>query len=200
MKFLSKSSENEMILEYLKAECVSERFSTQVKEQMEKIGFDESLIFSADLQNEVDNVKRKKLIAEFRGYGVGRKMFENFPTEIEWNLCCFSSPDLKRIRYIDYSYWNELSMGTHNPLVAAETIKSGKMIYGLSNDDFLHAAEYIRNGGKFPKLFFLTSDFEKFVIVEGHLRMTAYALVPEYFENVKAIVGKCSSEELNKWM
>lgn len=64
----------------------------------------------------------------------------------------------------------------------------------------MHAAEYIKNGGTFPRLFFLTADYENFMIVEGHQRMTAYALVPECFENVEVIVGKCSEEELGKWM
>jgi len=46
----------------------------------------------------------------------------------------------------------------------------------------------------------LTADYENFVIVEGHQRMTAYALAPEYFRDVEVIVGKCSKEELEKWM
>ena len=201
MKILRESSENEMILEFLKAESTSERFFKQMKNTMEELGFDDKIIFSANLQNEIENTKRKKLLGEFRGYGEGRKLFENFPIEFsEWSLCSFSRPDLERIRYIDYSYWNELSAGTHKPLAAAETIRSGVRIYDVSNAGFLHASEYIKNGGTFPKLFFLTSDYENFVIVEGHLRMTAYALVPECFNNVEIIVGKCSSEELNKWM
>ena len=201
MKILRESSENEMILEYLIAESSSERFYQQVKTAMEKLGIDENLIFSADLQNEMENRKRKKLLGEFRGYGEGREMFENFPTQIsDWSLCSFSRDDFEKINYIDYSYWNELSAGTRRPLLAAETIKNGAMIYKVSNDGFLRAAEYIKNGGTFPKLFFLTSDYENFVIVEGHLRMTAYALVPEYFNDVEVIVGKCDYAELNLWM
>ncbi|MDE7362188.1 MAG: hypothetical protein K2N38_09675 [Oscillospiraceae bacterium] len=201
MKIIRESSENEMILEFLKAESTSERFSEQIKNTIEKLGFDESVVFSADPQNETENIKRRKLLGEFRGYGMGRELFENFPTEFtEWSLCVFSRPDLEKIRYIDYSYWNELSAGTRKPLAAAETIRNGVPIYGLSNDGFLRAAEYIKNGGAFPKLFFLTSDYDSFVIVEGHFRMTAYALVPECFNNVEVIVGKCSDEELNLWM
>jgi len=64
----------------------------------------------------------------------------------------------------------------------------------------LNATEYIKSGGAFPKLFFLTADYENFVIVEGHQRMTAYALVPECFWDVEVIVGKCSEAELKKWM
>ena len=200
MKILRESSEDEMILEFLKAESTSERFFRQMKNTIEKLRFDETIVFSADLQNEIENTKRKKLLGEFRGYGVGRELFENFPTKFtEWSLCSFSESDLEKIRYIDYSYWNELSAGTRKPLVAAETIRNGILIYGLSNDGFLNASQYIKDGGSFHRLFFLTSDYENFVIVEGHFRMTAYALVPECFNDVEVIVGKCSSEELNIW-
>ena len=83
---------------------------------------------------------------------------------------------------------------------AAETIRRGIRVFEVSNERFLRTAEYIKNGGSFQKLFFITSNFENFVIVEGHLRMTAYALAPECFNNIEVIVGKCSSEELSLWM
>ena len=201
MKILRESSENEMILEFLKAESISERFSQKLKAAMGKLGLDEEIITKADLQDERQNAQRKKLLGAFRGYGEGRELFEHFPTRFtEWNLCSFSASDLEKIRYIDYSYWNELSAGTGKPLAAAETVRKGIRIFDVSNDRFLRAAEYIKEGGTFPKLFFVTSDYESFVIVEGHLRMTAYALVPEYFDQVEVIVGKCDRDELNLWM
>lgn len=200
MKILRKSSENEMLSEFLRAEYGSNRFSEQIDTVLKKLGFDTHIILSADLQNNAENAQRKKLMGDFRGYGLNKELFENFPTSIEWYLCRFTDNDLKNIRYIDYSYWNELSAGTHAPLIAAETIRKGITIYGESNDNFLLAAEHIKSGGTFPKMFFLTCDFERFVIVEGHLRMTAYALAPEYFNNIEVIVGNCSSDELKNWM
>lgn len=201
MKILRESTENEMILEFLKAESTSERFSEKLEKAMVDLGFDEEIITKADLQSELQNAQRKKLLGVFRGYGEGRELFERFPTRfIEWNLCSFSASDLEKIRYIDYSYWNELSAGTGKPLAAAETVRKGIRIFDVSNDRFLRAAEYIKAGGTFPKLFFVTSDYESFVIVEGHLRMTAYALLPKYFDKVEVIVGKCDRDELNLWM
>lgn len=200
MVIVRKSSENEMILEFLKAESTSVRFCEQLAESMERLGVTQALIDEANLKNEEENEKRKKLLGDFRGYGENRELFDRFPEITEWNLCKFSRKDLEHIRYIDYSYWNELSKGTGKPLSAAETIRQGTEIFGVSNEGFLRAAEYIKSGGGFPRLFFLTSDYENFVIVEGHQRMTAYALVPEYFLNVEVIVGKCSEEQLKKWM
>lgn len=189
-----------MISEFLRAEYLSERFSEQIKTEMSKLLIDEHIILSADIENVDENATRKKLLSKFRGYGLNREMFERFPTITAWSLCSFARDDLEKIRYIDYSYWNELSAGTHLPMVAAETIRKGISIYGQDNGGFVRAAEYIKAGGDFPKMFFLTSDYKSFVIVEGHLRMTAYALASECFNRVEAIVGKCNNDELNNWM
>lgn len=200
MNILRASSEEEMIAEFLKAEYRSERFSEQIKEIMNALSFNESIILSANLNNAAENAERKKLLGEFRGYGLNRELFERFPAEINWSLCNFVSGDLNKIRYIDYSYWNELSRGTHSPLKAAQTILSGIEIYEQSNAGFVKAAEFIKSGGKFPKTILLTSDFEHFVIVEGHLRITAFALAPECFNNVECFVGECRGDDLKKWL
>lgn len=200
MNILRASSEDEMILEFLRTEYRSERFSDRIKKVMEELSLDESLLLSADLNHSSENAARKKLLGEFRGYGQNRELFENFPDEIQWSLCNFAADDLGRIRYIDYSYWNELSKGTRSPLIAAQTVLSGIEIYDQSNAGFLKATEFLRGGGKFARPIFLTSDFEQFVIVEGHLRMTAFALAPEYFHDVKCFVGKCSDKDFRNWI
>lgn len=200
MQYLNESSEDEMISEFLRAEYLSDRFSEQIKDAMSELLMDEHIILEADIKSADENAKRKKLLGKFRGYGLNQEMFERFPMVTAWSLCSFTSDDLEKIRYIDYSYWNELSAGTHMPMAAAETIRKGILIYGQDNSGFLRAAEYIRSGGTFPRMFFLTSDFENFVIVEGHLRMTAYALAPECFNQVEVIVGQCDGDELSNWM
>lgn len=189
-----------MIIEFLKAEYRSDRFSEQIREELRKLRLEECLLSEANVENSMENEERRRLLGEFRGYGRNRGLFENFPTVMKWQLCRFDGEDLEKIRYIDYSYWNELSGGTHEPLMAAEAIRGGVTVYDQSNDGFLQAAEYIKRGGKFSKLIFLTSDFEHFVIVEGHLRMTAYALFPEGFREVEAIVGICEAAALRCWM
>lgn len=190
-----------MILEYLRAESASSRFSAEVKEAMDSLGFDEKIITSPNLASEAENQLRRQLLSRFRGYGENRELFERFPAHLtDWQLCGFSTPDLGHIRYINYSYWNDLSAGTKSPLTAAETIRQGKLIYNLSNDGYIQAAEYIKSGGTFPRPFFLTADGENFVIVEGHFRITAYALVPELFMDVEVITARCPKNELDNWM
>lgn len=200
MKILGQSFEEEMILEYLRAEVFSKRFSDNIQETMKRLNLDEKIVISADLQSDEENGKRRELLGAVRGYGRNQSMFERFPAVTDWKLCSFSQKDLEKIRYIDYSYWNELSGGTHRPVDAAETIRKGICIYGQNNEGFIQAASYISNGGTFPKMFFLTADFESYVIVEGHLRMTAYAMAPEQFDDIEVIVGICDADELSGWM
>lgn len=200
MKILGQSSEEEMIIEYLRAEISSKRFSDNVREAMKRLGLNERIVLSADLQSQEENEKRRELLGAVRGHGRDESMFERFPAVTDWKLCSFSQNDLEKIRYIHYSYWSELAGGTHRPTDAAERIRGGVCVYGQSNEGFIRAASHIRNGGAFPTMFFLTADYEDFVIVEGHLRMTAYAMALEYFKDIKVIVGKCAGEELEEWM
>ena len=103
MNILRTSSEAEMIAEFLKAEYRSERFFEQIKEAMDRLSLNESIILSANTNSVCENTARKKLLGEFRGYGLNRELFERFPAEIEWSLCNFVSSDLKNIRYINNS-------------------------------------------------------------------------------------------------
>lgn len=199
MKIVRTCTEAEMILRYLQAEFASERFNGQISAALDSLGLHSDLITAPELTNDTQNSQRRAILGAYRGYGQNEELFERFPVESDWRLCRFSTADIPRVRYIDYSYWNELSAGTHLPMKAAETIRAGTCIYDLPNDGFLRAAEHLRAGGTLPTMIFLTADDASFVIVEGHLRMTAYALCPGAFEGVEVIVGRCPAEQFLYW-
>lgn len=200
MTIIQQSSENEMILAFLSAEIKSERFNNDLQSALKKLNLSENIIINPDLTDEKQNLERKKILGEYRGYGYHKEMFENFPEQIEWKKCVFNQNDLPNIRYIDYDYWNELSRGTKSPLTAAEEIRKNHIVYDVPNDGFIKAAEFLKKGGKLPQMIFLTSDSKHFVIVEGHQRMTAYAMVPNAFVNIEVFVGFTTKNELDKWM
>lgn len=52
----------------------------------------------------------------------------------QWRLCSFDQEDLRKIRYINYSYWNDLSRGTHLPVEATKTIRNGIAINNQGNE------------------------------------------------------------------
>jgi len=200
MKLIKQSTENEMIYEFLKMEIASIRYSEQIKDILSALNLPIEIITNGDILSQQENTERSEILNRFRGYGSNEELFANYPGKVDWVWAAFNKDDIEKIKYIEYSYWNELSNYTGSPIEAAKTIRAGKTIYDVPNDGFIEAAQQIRNGHMFPPLILLTDEAEsRYILLEGHLRMTAYALEPEFFENVTALVGYCSYEALDKW-
>lgn len=199
MRKIKPSNENEMIYEFLKMEFDSDRFRNDITAVLEKLHIDSTIVTNGNINSEYENVLRAEILKHFRGWR-DEKMFDKFPIKIDWVWTVFDREDISKIIYIQYSYWNELSNYTGSPLEAAKTILSGKMIYDIPNDDFIAGSQRIKEGRTFPPLIFLTDESEqRFIVLEGHARMTSYGLVPELFQNVSVILGYCDYEELNQW-
>jgi len=199
MQILKPSSENEMIYEFLKMELKSDRYGEKIKDALKDLKIDINVITNADLTSQQENIKRAEILKRYRGYP-NEELFESFPADIKWFWTEFDNDDISKIIYITYSYWDELSNYTGSPVEAGKIIRSGKTIFDVPNDNFIKGADCIRKGHKFPPLIFLTDEDEKrYIILEGHGRMTAYGLVPDLFQNVSVLLGYCKNEELNKW-
>lgn len=200
MKDYRTSSEDEMILLFLRAELSSERFSQKLCDVISQTGADRALIDSADLRSARENALRREIMKLYRGYGAGKKMFENFPRVERWVSAVCEKSDLEKMRYIDYDYWNELSENTSLPSAAARSVRNGRTIFGVPNDSFLAGARYLRNGGSFMPVILLTFEGAPvYAILEGHSRMTVYALEPDCFEGSGCIIGYCDRNELKIW-
>jgi len=199
MRKIRSSNEDEMVYEFLKMEISSERYKTQIETILKELRIDRDLIISGNIMSAQENILRAEILKRFRGYR-DKELFENFPENIEWIWTKFDQEDISKIRYIEYSYWNELSNYTGSPLEAARTILSEKTVYGVPNDAFIEGAQKIKDGYIFPPLIFLTDKDEGYyVILEGHSRMTAYGLVPDLFQDVSVLLGYCDSGSLDKW-
>ena len=197
MEQLRISNENEMILEFLKGEIKSDRFNEELKKTLRQLHLDSSIINNGNILNGEENLLRLKIMKLFRGYP-DEELFKNFPQIDEWTFVKLSSKDIDNVYYIDYDYWNELSNGTSKPSEAAKAIKSGKEIYDVSNQPFLDGVEYVKEN-KFPPVILITCNNEKFLIIEGHSRMTVYGLDPSKLEGTFAYIGHCTSEEMKKY-
>ena len=87
---------------------------------------------------------------------------------------------LWQVKYIDYDYWVELSKGSRLATDAVRTISAGEVIFEVPNDGFLALANALRRGAIFPELIIVCAGEDSdLVVLEGHMRLTAYALVPE---------------------
>lgn len=199
MIILRDASEDEVILEFLKGEIKSPRFQAQILEVLDKLNVNTDIIDKADLNNADESYRRKEILRLFRGYGANTDLFENFPGISKWVFAKCTYEDIKSIRYINYSYWNELSKHTSSPLKAAETIREGIEIYGIPNTPSINGVEFLKQGGSFPPIILLTSDHKSYIILEGHSRMTVYGLAPDYFEGSKCYIGICNDSDLHKW-
>ncbi len=141
MYVIADITEHEMVATFLRTEISSDRFGREIVRLLDRDAVSRAIIEHPDVTNPDENAYRTRLLGEFRGYGQSRDMFEQFPSGVIWQRVAMTPAELLRAKYIDYDYWNELSNGTRSPLGAAETIRAGRTIYGVSNDPFLVAAD-----------------------------------------------------------
>ena len=170
-----------MVATYLKAEISSARFSADVKEAMRTFGVEESAITHPDLTSGRENALRAKVLGAYRGYGRNREMFEGVPDHLTWYEAELTRAEIGNLRYVDYSYWNELTDNTHMVKDGVKNIRKGKVVFGVSNDRFLTFAEKVRNGEYEvePMILWGQNIASTPEILEGHLRATAFGLAGE---------------------
>lgn len=197
MKIIRKAMEDEMILEFLKGEIQSARFQDKLNKIIHEFSLSKEIILNGDIKNIIENNTRRAIFKEFRGYP-SQDMFERFPNISKWLYVKFDRNDLEKMNYINYSYWNELSNNTYRPLVAAERIRQGIEIFGVSNNPFFDGLQYLKNN-KFPPVILITCNGKEYLIIEGHSRMTIYALKPEAFNGTWGYIGYCTPEELMQY-
>lgn len=179
MRILGESSENEMIACFLRGELTSERFGPGLQAALNAIGGSERLVSEPNLSDETENRLRRDLLAATRGYGQNRDVFdEDFPrpSSVRWVRAELDRHELARVRYIDDSYWNALSDGSRLPADAAQRIRDGVRVFGVSNRRFIAMARAVARGERFDQLILAGCEYNDLVCLEGHLRLTGYAL------------------------
>jgi hypothetical protein len=190
------SSEDEMIALFLFGELTSERFGEGIRAALDSTGQAETLIAAADLGDAEQNRARRAILTATRGYGENRDVFENFPAHVRWVRAMLAPGELAQVRYIEYSYWNELSGGSRLPSDAAQQIRRGIKVFGVPNRRFLRAARAVERGEIFPPLILAGRRRDRLICLEGHLRLTAYALARFPYE-VECLVG--TARTMDRW-
>ena len=188
-----------MIAEFLKAELHSERFRNDLLKILKQHNVGQEIIDNPNLDDKQENKMRKEVLGYYRGYGKNRDLFRNFPKKIKWEEVYISLDDLKRVKYIDYSYWNKITGGTRLIQNAVTNIKTGAEVFGESNQRFFDVLQAIAQGKKFPKTILVSTQKGcDLVILEGHVRLTAYMMKPELLpKKLEAIIGY--SPDFNEW-
>jgi len=204
------SNEAEMIAEFLRQEYASrDRYGARLDACLGDEGIHARLIAEPDLADQGENTARRRLFGRYRGYGSAEPSYlTGFPTAgVDWFWAELSREEVLGVRYIRYSYWTALSAGTRSPAVAAAGIHAGIEVYGVSNAGFLELAGRLREGLRVPPLILVTAlataltpatNADDLVVLEGHARLTAYALAPEAIpDDLEVLVG--ASPAIARW-
>lgn len=202
MRYIRPSSEAEMIAEFLRQEYAHhDRYGARIDECLHLEGVAARRITDADLTDPVANAERRSVFARYRGYGAGGYSYlTDFPaTGVAWNWVALTPDELLDSQYIRYTPWSNLSQGTRSPRVAAERITAGNEASDHGSRVFIDLANRLRSGLTVPPMILVSADDgETRVILEGHTRITAYALVPEAIpDEVHLILG--TSPAIANW-
>lgn len=191
MRHLHPIDEAEMVATFLRAELGSRRHGPAILAILQRDRRDRAIIEEPDLANVADNAYRAQVLRETRGYGRDDEVFRYVPREVRWYRARATKSDLAQIRYIDYDYWTELSGGSRLAVDAAERIREGIEVFGVSNAGFWKLARALEAGATVPEMILVGADERgPLVLLEGHMRLTAYFLVPECIPpNLTVIVG-----------
>jgi hypothetical protein len=201
MMSIQTIEEDEMVATFLKAEINSPRWKESITNSLAQYGKDRRLIDQPDLMNADDNVTRSHVLGSYRGYKLNKYLFTDFPNDVQWQKVVLDIKDLRCIRYLkNCPAWSELSGGTLLAADAARRIQDGiinsEEVIKVIND-IRSAVELLKNGQSFPEIILVAqSDFNQPIVLEGHVRLTAYLLVPSGAP-ISAILGHSSS--LWKW-
>jgi hypothetical protein len=196
VRVVRDSSEDEMIALFLLGELSSERFGGGIRTALDAAGQEETLITAADLGDADQNRARRATLAATRGYGENWDVFENFPARVRWIRAMLAPGELARVRYMDYSYWNELSGGSRLASDAAQQVRRGIKVFGVSHRRFLRAARAVERGELFPPLILAGRRRDRLICLEGHLRLTAYALAG-FPSEIECLVG--TARTMDRW-
>jgi hypothetical protein len=198
MRVLRSVSEAEVIATFLRAELDSPRYGDTIRELLAADGRDVSLIARPDVANSDDNAYRDSLLGRYRGWTSRIGLFNGFPHEVAWSRVALTRDEVLSILYIDWDWWLRISGGTRRPRDAARRIRAGE-IPGATAEPEEPLAARLAATEKLPGLIAVApSDHSKLVLLEGHVRLTAYALFPSYLPpELEIYLGV--SDEIEAW-
>ncbi len=108
MKLLEPSTEDEMILAFLRAEIESPLY----KDNLLRVPGARALVDQADPESEREKAARRMLLGSYRGYGWA--LFEGFPNDLSWRRAGLTIDELGAAKYMDYPRWVVLSGEGHD--------------------------------------------------------------------------------------
>jgi hypothetical protein len=179
-----------MIAVFLRGEVDSSRYGPRLREE---VGRATRILTEPDIASADENRDRRRLLDDYRAYDRREGLFVGFPRDVDWYRALATCDEVLDILYIDWDWWLTLSGGTRRPRDAAERIRAGEIPGQTAEED----EPLLAAVGK-PLIAAATRRLDKLVLVEGHVRLTAFALFPERLPaQFELIVGV--SDEMPGW-
>ncbi len=179
LRIIGPVTEDEVIAAFLRAELGSGRYGEKLRGMLERDGVGVEVLERPDLTDSEQSAYRRRLLDEHRAFERREGLFEGFPEHVDWCRAALPPGEVLAIRYINWDWWNVVSDGTRSAVVAAERIRRGE-IEGVTVDEHAEIAGTLAATNRPPELIAATKpDHARVVLVEGHARLTAYALFPE---------------------
>ncbi len=186
MQILNEITEDEVVAHFLKTEITSDRFKKYLLDILVRDNKDIKIINEPNLDDTEENQYRSNMLGEVRGWRQNKFLFTGFPSNIKWLRVILNKNDIKRLKYLNLDEWVFLSGGTRLVKDAIENIKPGEELH----DQIISASKAMDKGVKFPEMILVSKDENSdLVVLEGHLRSTAYMLSKNLPDQLGAILG-----------
>ncbi len=194
MRVIRESSEAEVVAAFLRAELDSPRYGERIRQLLREARLDVSALLDPQLEDADANALRARILEEHRAWLRREGLFSGFPPDVAWSLVGLSPTEVLSILYIDWDWWLDISGGTRRPVDAATRIRANE-VPGQSVEEDEPIAARLRSSDPPPELIVVAEpDCSKLVLLEGHVRLTGYALYPEYLPNELAVYIGTSSD------
>lgn len=196
MRLLRRVAAEAVVGEWLRAEIASSRFGAGVQAVLERDGYDRCLVEDPDLEDPVANAHRLEVLRELRGFdhplGVDGSYLDKFPVgQVAWWLAEIGRVELRQVHYTGGrgGFWVEVSDGTRLP---EDHVRLLGADIGREPDEPDWIADRIRRGEQLPLMICADAGpSTRIVVVEGHVRLTAYVLAGDAAPaRVRVLLGR----------
>lgn len=148
------------------------------------------VITRPDLCSAEENAYRARLLYVARGYGARTGLLSGLPRGVRWKRAYMNLAELSKVKYINYSYWIELSGGSRLPGDGADGVRSGRTSSGESARGFWNIARKLDRGERLPEMIIVANGRRgPFIVLEGHTRLTALMLARRPPKRIEVIIG-----------
>jgi hypothetical protein len=178
MRELGAASEDEMVLEFIRAEIDSPQFAEHYRLSSEGRT---ALVDNGDPRDQRQNELRSQILDGVRGYPSRKALFLGFPREIAWRRVALSLAELRACRHLNYRTFVALSSKSRLVGDAAAHAALGDLALDPEAENtrraILAIAVQIRNGKTHPALIAIDAGDGSMVLIEGNKRAAALAVV-----------------------